>query len=98
MPELAEVEFFRRQWNPGLGDRVLAVRMHAAKRIFRGADTSALRKALVGQRLVASEARGKQLLFLFGEKNWIGIHLGMSGKLRCEPANFPPARHDHFVL
>jgi formamidopyrimidine-DNA glycosylase len=38
------------------------------------------------------------MLFEFSAGNWIGIHLGMSGKLRTEPAGFQPEKHDHFAL
>ena len=98
MPELAEVEFYRRQWDCGLGEKVLAVQLHPRKRIFRGTDTHALVRQLHGRRFVRSHARGKQMLFEFSGGNWIGIHLGMSGKLRAEPPGFRPEKHDHFVL
>ena len=38
------------------------------------------------------------MLFEFSAANWIGIHLGMTGKLRVEPAGFRPEKHDHLVL
>ena len=38
------------------------------------------------------------MLFTFSGQNWLGIHLGMSGNLRVEPANFVPNKHDHLVL
>ncbi|HZJ39231.1 MAG TPA: DNA-formamidopyrimidine glycosylase family protein [Chthoniobacterales bacterium] len=98
MPELAEVEFFRRQWDCGLGQKIIAVQIHPRKRIFRGTNTRQLVSKLKGRRLVRSFARGKQLLFEFSSGNWIGIHLGMSGKLRTEPSGFHPLRHDHLVL
>lgn len=98
MPELAEVEFYRKQWNPGLGATVLAVELHADKRIFRGTDTRAIGRALPGAKLLASEARGKQMAFRFTGGNWIAIHLGMTGKLRVEPGDFSAGRHDHLVL
>jgi len=98
MPELAEVEFYRKQWNPGLGATVLAVELHADKRVFRGTDTVALVQRLTGSKLIGSEARGKQMAFRFSGRNWIAIHLGMTGKLRVEPAGFTPHRHDHLVL
>lgn len=98
MPELAEVEFFRKQWDPGLGQRIIAVQLHARKRIFRGTDTRQIVSQLSGRRFLRSFARGKQMLFEFSAGNWIGIHLGMSGKLRIEPASFRPENHDHFVL
>jgi formamidopyrimidine-DNA glycosylase len=98
MPELAEVEWYRKQWNPGIGDTILEVRLHPLKRVFRGTDTRALRTELIGARLLRSTTRGKQMLFKFSGHNWLGIHLGMTGKIRIEPANFRPGKHDHLVL
>jgi formamidopyrimidine-DNA glycosylase len=104
MPELAEVDYFRKQWNPGLGHKITEALVHAKARIFRGTDTSALVRALSGATLKKSEASGKQMLFLTqpagGGKSvaWLGLHLGMTGQLRVEPPDFAPARHDHLVL
>src|SRR6267143_4938035 len=98
MPELAEVEYFRRRWDVGIGDRVFKVSLHSRKHLFRETDTAALRRNLIGTRLSRSEARGKRMLFCFSGDNWLGLHLGMTGKLRVEPANFRPAKHDHLVL
>ena len=98
MPELAEVEFFRRQWDCGLGQKILTVKLHPRKRIFRGSDPRKIVEGLSGRRFLRSRARGKQMLFEFSGGNWIGIHLGMSGKLRAEPAGFHPEKHDHLVL
>jgi formamidopyrimidine-DNA glycosylase len=98
MPELAEVEWHRKQWNPGLGARVQAVLLHAKKRVFRGTNTLDLARHITGQKLVNSVARGKRMLFQFTNNNWVGIHLGMTGSLRIEPAHYAPAKHDHLVL
>lgn len=98
VPELAEVEFYRKQWDAGLRRTITAVQLHARKRIFRGADTRALVRELTGSRLVQSTARGKQMVFRFSGGSWLGIHLGMSGTLRTEPAGFRPLKHDHLVL
>ena len=98
MPELAEVEYFRRRWDVGVGQKILNVTLHAGKRIFRGNDLATLQSVLPGARLIASEARGKQMLFRFGNHAWLGVHLGMTGELRHEPARFTPGRHDHLVL
>ena len=57
MPELAEVEYYRRQWDCGFGARIVAVRLHPTKRIFRGARSIALKKALSGSVLLSSEAQ-----------------------------------------
>jgi formamidopyrimidine-DNA glycosylase len=98
MPELGEVEWFRRQWQPGVGAKILAVQMHDKKRIFRGLNTKVLRNKLTGSTLLSSEARGKRILFRFSGNNWLGIHLGMTGNLRVESPSFVPGNHDHLVL
>lgn len=97
MPELAEVEYYRRVWDVGLGAKVTRVHLHGEKRIFRGTDLS-LFKLLAGQKLVSSEAAGKQMLFRFSNDLWLGIHLGMTGKLSVAEPNRAPAKHDHLVL
>ncbi|HEY1583929.1 MAG TPA: DNA-formamidopyrimidine glycosylase family protein [Chthoniobacterales bacterium] len=98
MPELAEVEYFRKRWDPGIGARIVALQLHHAKRIFRGSDVRELERHLVRQKLLRSTARGKQMLFVFSDDNWLGIHLGMSGNLRVEPTDFEAEKHDHLVL
>lgn len=98
MPELAEVEWYRKQWNDGIGSKIIEVKLHARKRVFRGADTRAVSDRLIGQRLLKSSARGKRMLFKFSGDNWLGLHLGMTGKIHIAPANFHPDKHDHLVL
>ena len=98
MPELAEVEYFRRQWDLGLGRQVIGVALHPEKRVFRGTDIAALEKELTGARLLRSEGHGKQMLFRFSHGVSLGIHLGMSGRLRVEAAEISPGKHDHLVL
>jgi formamidopyrimidine-DNA glycosylase len=98
MPELAEVEYFRRQWDAGLGHKILAVKLHPRKRIFRGTDTRAIVRHLQGSTLLRSIARGKLMLFEFSENNFLGLHLGMTGKTRVEESRFRAEKHDHLVL
>src|SRR5258708_1210245 len=88
MPELAEVEYFRGEWNGGMGNRVMKIAQHADKRVFRGTDTRVLRKELAGARLLTSEGRGKRMLFRFSNENWLGLHLGMSGKMQTARSDF----------
>jgi len=98
MPELAEVEWYRKQWDAGIGDEIVDLRLHTGEYVFRGTNTRRLRENLVGRRLLKSVRRGKQMLFQFSRDNWLGIHLGMTGKTRSESANFWPAKYDHLVL
>lgn len=97
MPELAEVEYFRKQWNPGLGRTVERLAWHPRARIFRGIDAREFSRAMNGARLLSSTAHGKQMLFHF-DTGFLGLHLGMTGRLRAEAPDFPPGRHDHLVL
>lgn len=98
MPELAEVEYYRRQWNPGLGSRITRVAIHGETRIFRDVDGDALKRELAAARLAASETHGKAMLFRFSEDRWLNLHLGMTGRLYTAPAEFVPGKWDHFVL
>ena len=98
MPELAEVEYYRRQWDPGLRRKIVGVQLHATKRVFRGENTRILVRQLTGARFLRSESWGKQMLFEFSGGNWLGLHLGMTGKLRIERPGFRPEKHDHLVL
>ncbi|MEM8953583.1 MAG: DNA-formamidopyrimidine glycosylase family protein [Verrucomicrobiota bacterium] len=103
MPELAEVEFSRRQWNPGIGKKILRLALHPKTRIFRDTFPARLRRNLLHQSLTASRSHGKRLFFSFGPGSksnlqHLEIHLGMAGRLECRPPKHTPAKHDHFVL
>ena len=98
MPELAEVEWYRKQWGAGRGDEIVDLWLHARNRVFRETNTRKLQENLLGEKLLRSTTRGKRMLFKFSGDNWLGIHLGMTGKIRVEPANFRPHKHDHLVL
>jgi formamidopyrimidine-DNA glycosylase len=110
MPELAEVEWYRKQWDAARGEVIVDLALHARKRVFRGTNTRELKRRLVGAKLLSSHARGKRMLFKFSGDNpeiigarenirsWLGIHLGMTGKIQVAPANFRPNKHDHLVL
>ncbi len=99
MPELAEVDYFRKRWDQAAaGKTVLRVATHDRARIFRGVDSAALQRALTGARLKSSEAAAKQMAFRFSGDARLGIHLGMSGELEVKPAGYELKKHDHLVL
>jgi formamidopyrimidine-DNA glycosylase len=97
MPELAEVDWFRRQWDVGHGDRITNVKIHSRKYVLRGVDERMLRR-IAGTTMLASERNGKQMLFRFSDGGFVGVHLGMTGKTRVEPADFRPGKYDHLVF
>jgi formamidopyrimidine-DNA glycosylase len=99
MPELAEVEFFRKRWQQAAGGaKITKVLTHDRARLYRGVNLPKLHRALKGATLKSSATAAKQMLFRFSGGAQLGIHLGMSGDLRVEPANYAPQKHDHLVL
>jgi formamidopyrimidine-DNA glycosylase len=53
MPELAEVEWYRKQWNAGCGDVIVDLALHSRNRVFRGTNTRELQRQLVGAKPVS---------------------------------------------
>lgn len=98
MPELAEVEYFRKKWDAARGERVVAVALHPRARCCRDLALPALRRALVGRRLARSAAAAKQMAFVFSGGAWLGVHLGMTGETLVRPAAEKDGAHDHLVL
>ena len=104
MPELGEVEYIRRRWNPGLGHTLSGVRLHPRAGVFKTCDPAELARRLPGARLESSEAAAKQILFRLAAADaartplWLGIHLGMTGELLVRPAGLPDRKPDHLIL
>jgi len=98
MPELAEVEYFRKQWSPGIGQKVTRVLTHPKARIFRDASAGEIERCLEGQSFLESFAHGKKMCFRFSSKVWLGLHLGMAGKLQTATPEIVPDRHDHLAI
>ena len=98
MPELAEVDFFRKRWNPGLGPKIERVLLHEKAGVFKTCDPVQLKKHLTSATLLSSEAAAKQMLFHASGDGWLGIHLGMTGELSVQPADYIPLKRDHLVL
>jgi formamidopyrimidine-DNA glycosylase len=77
---------------------IVDLALHPRKRVFRGANTRELQRRLVGAKFLSSHAHGKRMLFKFSGHNWLGVHLGMTGKTNVEAESFRPGKHDHLVL
>ncbi|MDX6766099.1 MAG: DNA-formamidopyrimidine glycosylase family protein [Candidatus Methylacidiphilales bacterium] len=98
MPELAEVRYYSRQWNPGLGQVVSGIHLHPRARIFRRTQPHRLSGWLTGQKLTGIETHGKIMLFRFAGRAWLTVHLGMSGSLSSRRPGSAQAPHEHLVL
>ena len=109
MPELAEVELARRIWEPGTGQRIVAVDSHPHARVYRDTPASIIESTLSNTFIVCSRTHGKRLLFSFGDGSpckstgthpttHLELHLGMSGRLFLADPDHEPTKHDHFIL
>ncbi len=114
MPELAEVEFFRRRWWEAAARQIIkTAEAHPHSRVYRSlprefsGGATALAKNLTSAKLIDSATHGKQMWFVFAvekpphgarQRLWLGIHLGMSGALRVEPPAYAAQKHDALIL
>ena len=82
MPELAEVDAYRRLATRALGRRVAEVGAPDAWYLRGGLDAETLRDALVGRRFVDARRLGKLLLLdTDNDGPVLGLRFGMSGRL-----------------
>lgn len=81
MPELPEVEAYRRLAERALGRRVAAVDAPDAWYLKRGLDAAALADALVGDEFLAARRIGKLLLLDCAGGPTVGLRFGMTGRL-----------------
>ncbi len=95
MPELPEVETTLRGVSPYLKDRVIR-EVIVRHQQLRWPIPDSIHE-LEGQRITASERRGKYMLFHSAAGSLL-LHLGMSGSLRVASPDTPWRKHDHFAL
>ncbi|MFL6052819.1 MAG: Fpg/Nei family DNA glycosylase [Actinoallomurus sp.] len=92
VPELPDVEGFRRVLAEHTGEQITAVRVWDAG-VLRGTTARALDNALCGRRFEEPRRRGKWLLAPVGGPVLI-FHFGMTGSLSWHTSDEPPHRHD----
>jgi formamidopyrimidine-DNA glycosylase len=81
MPELPEVEAYRRHLDShALKQRIQRVHV-PDRRILRGITMPALERGLLGRRLVSTRRHGKHLFIEVERSNWLYLHFGMTGDL-----------------
>jgi len=98
MPELAEVAFYKNKWMPAQGLKIKQVALNQQVRVFRKAPTTEIYTRLPGATLTMGETHGKQMIFLFDDRFWLGVHLGMAGRLSFEATTYKIQKHDHLCL
>lgn len=87
MPELPEVEAYRRLAERALGRTISAVRVGDQRFLRGGATTSQLRSALLGRCFAAARRRGKLLVLDVEDSHRrLGLRFGMTGRLHVDGA------------
>jgi formamidopyrimidine-DNA glycosylase len=82
MPELPDVELFKRHLDATcLGQSIRRV-IIGDTRILAGVSASELAQRLEGARITESLRHGKHLLVHLGPPGWLTVHFGMNGSLR----------------
>ena len=71
MPELPDVELFRRYLNETCKDRVIRHVAVDDPKLLAGISSDVFAARLVGARILASERHGKQLLVRLAPVSWI---------------------------
>ncbi len=98
MPELPEVENYRRDLNEMLQGRHFVSAYVDWPNQVSTPSVEALKRRLPGQAIESVGRRGKYLLFSLSSGDALLIHLKMSGRLMIEPASAPSDPHAHVIF
>ncbi len=98
MPELPEVETVRRTLAPAIGARITTAWDSGMGLHMKRTPPRAKLNKLVGGTITEVRRFGKYLLVDVGAERSLLVHLGMTGRLRIQPAVDPRAPHTHVVL
>jgi formamidopyrimidine-DNA glycosylase len=80
MPELPDVELFRRRNRAAFRRWIVRVALNAP-RLLEGVSRAGLVRALEGNRFVSSRRHGKHLFLGLERDGWLALHFGMTGTL-----------------
>ncbi len=81
MPEMLEIEFYRRAAERTVGRTISRVGAPDAWYLKAGLTPPALRRAVTGRTITAIRRRGKLLLIDTGDGPTVGLRFGMTGRL-----------------
>lgn len=98
MPELPDVEGFKRYLNAtSLHKKIENVHVGSAK-IVRGISGRRLKQALRGHSMEATRRRGKHLFVALDDGRWLTFHFGMTGRLAYFKSLDDDPEHDRIRL
>ncbi len=98
MPELPDVEIFRRYLaRTSLGQKIDSVDLDAS-RMVKGIAAGTLRRRLDGRTFRSTRRHGKYLFAGLGDRRWLLLHFGMTGFLDYAKDGAPPPDHARLVI
>ena len=98
MPELPDVENYRRYLNAtALHKRIQNVEVSSTK-ILRGISSLGLKRALRSRRMERTRRHGKHLLVALDDGMWLTLHFGMTGRLAYFKSLDDDPEHDRLRL
>jgi formamidopyrimidine-DNA glycosylase len=98
MPELPDVEIFRRLVEKTCLDRVVARAVVADPGSLDGATAATLQRRLKGRRLGSCQRHGKVLLVGFGDAGTLAMHFGTNGSLQHVPHGADEPAHTRMLF
>ncbi|GEC08533.1 formamidopyrimidine-DNA glycosylase [Streptomyces spinoverrucosus] len=98
MPELPDVEGFRRVFESCAQGRVIRRVDVRDTGVLHGVSARRLREALEGRRFTGLERHGKWLLARTGGGHTLLLHFGMTGRLVCDHPDAAAAPHDRVLF
>lgn len=98
MPELPDVEYYRRYFNAtALRQRIAHIHMHEP-RLLEATSPQGLGRALKGRHFVSTQRHGKYLFAETDGDNWLVLHFGMSGELHYTKNGESEPEHTQFSI
>lgn len=89
MPELPDVEVFRRHLAHTSLYREISEVRDVDPTVLRGLSRQGLGRALRGQRLAKTHRPGKHLFAALSDSGWRELHFGMTGRVEHSPSGGP---------
>lgn len=98
MPELPEVETFKRDLDANALDQPIKTVCVGVPRLLHGITPQGLGRRLHGRALDSTRRHGKHLFARVGDAGWLVLHFGMSGRLQYAKAPDPLPQDAQLLL
>lgn len=98
LPELPDVEVFKRRLVEGALDRRIDTVAVRNRRVLAGLSPGRLQAGLAGHRFRAARRHGKHLFAQIDAGWWLALHFGMTGEIKCFTGDDPAPNYDRLRI